>query len=365
MRQTTLLPADTGQRLLYLDPSVIDADPEQPRREFDPAGLRDLMGSIASVGLIEPLVVTPGTGGRWRLVAGERRLRAIRMGIEAHPENPHFRLVPVLVRPEPPGELERIRMQLDENRVRENLTPGEIAGAYRAAKLVLEVQEAEKYLAALKALPDSYDPGAPIAKRRSVLAKAMRAKRQAWPNASWTEVFAALGQPADRRVLAILRISDDVLARCDKLGLTKSAAASLAELSKWEDQMAVLDAVAAVGDPSLVSPVVEQMLADPSLDARGALNAVLDMRQAVREAGTRRAVPNGQAVLPKPPCPGTEFARIAAALRDAIAMVGTYALTEYQAGSVRLLATRLLTALGERKGEGCSALVETDCETSP
>jgi 16S rRNA G966 N2-methylase RsmD len=51
------------------------------RREFDPQGVMELADSISRLGLMHPLVVRPGTDGEaslWVLVAGERRLRAIR-----------------------------------------------------------------------------------------------------------------------------------------------------------------------------------------------------------------------------------------------------------------------------------------------
>ena len=51
------------------------------RREFDPQGVMELADSISRLGLMHPLVVRPGVNGegsQWILVAGERRLRAIR-----------------------------------------------------------------------------------------------------------------------------------------------------------------------------------------------------------------------------------------------------------------------------------------------
>lgn len=347
MRQTALLPDNPGPGGTLVPPDLIEADPNQPRREFDPAGIRDLMASIAAVGLIQPLVVIPLEGGRYRLVAGERRLRAIRMGAAEHPDNPHFQAVPVRVRDRPPGDLDRIRTQLDENRVRENLTPGEVAGAYREAKRLLEVREAERYLDAVQAWPEGYDPAAGPEDRHRVLVRAMGRRGAPWPEVPWSDVFAALGQPADRRVIAILRIPDEVLARCDALNLTKSAAAALAELPDRAVQLAVLDVVERAGDPSLVTPVVGQLQADPSLGAEGALRLVLSARQAVRASSARAPNPgDGQAVLALPPCPAEDFDRITSALRDAVALAETHALSEYQAGSLRLLATRLAEAVG-------------------
>jgi len=58
-------------------------NPFQPRREFDEAELKELSESIRENGLLQPLVVRPGGGTarkpRYQLVAGERRLRAVRL----------------------------------------------------------------------------------------------------------------------------------------------------------------------------------------------------------------------------------------------------------------------------------------------
>lgn len=50
----------------------------QPRRAFDPAALRELKESIASNGLIQPIVVRQGARGDYELVAGERRWRVVK-----------------------------------------------------------------------------------------------------------------------------------------------------------------------------------------------------------------------------------------------------------------------------------------------
>lgn len=57
----------------------IDPNPYQPRRDFDPAALQELADSIAASGLLQPVVVRSKQGGRFELIAGERRLRAVQM----------------------------------------------------------------------------------------------------------------------------------------------------------------------------------------------------------------------------------------------------------------------------------------------
>jgi ParB family transcriptional regulator, chromosome partitioning protein len=97
----------------------IDPNPRQPRRSFDDATLAELAASIAALGILQPLVVRPAPGGRWELIAGERRLRA------AHSIG--MRDVPVVViDTDDTGALERA---LVENIHRADLNPIEEASA--------------------------------------------------------------------------------------------------------------------------------------------------------------------------------------------------------------------------------------------
>lgn len=67
-----------GESVHELDIGLIDPNPVQPRQSFDPAELADLANSIAAQGLLQPITVRQAPGGRFQLVAGERRLRATR-----------------------------------------------------------------------------------------------------------------------------------------------------------------------------------------------------------------------------------------------------------------------------------------------
>lgn len=100
---------------------LIDPNPSQPRRAFDPDALAELASSIAQIGVLQPIVVRP-SGERYELVAGERRLRASkRAGLKSIPV--------VVVETDGRGSLERA---LVENLHREDLNPIEEAAAYRA-----------------------------------------------------------------------------------------------------------------------------------------------------------------------------------------------------------------------------------------
>lgn len=73
-------------RVTMLSADVISPNPDQPRRYFDPDGLYELAESIRVHGILQPLSVRRKGGGRYELIAGERRLRAAMIcGLEQVP----------------------------------------------------------------------------------------------------------------------------------------------------------------------------------------------------------------------------------------------------------------------------------------
>ncbi len=109
---------------LILPIDQMDANPDQPRKEFDQAGLEELAESIRKYGILQPLLVKKNTmPGRppYEIVAGERRFRASKMaGLDQ---------LPVIVREE--GVEESALLSVVENVQREDLNPFEEAQAYR------------------------------------------------------------------------------------------------------------------------------------------------------------------------------------------------------------------------------------------
>lgn len=100
----------------------IDPNPDQPRRTFDEESITALAASIREQGVLQPILVTPTDGGRYRIVAGERRWRASRKA--------GLTTVPCVVR-----ELD-ILMQMEialiENLQREDLNPMDEAAGIRS-----------------------------------------------------------------------------------------------------------------------------------------------------------------------------------------------------------------------------------------
>lgn len=66
---------ETASLVELLPIALIDANPDQPRQSFEQEALEELAASIASEGLMQPIVVTP-RGDRFLIIAGERRFRA-------------------------------------------------------------------------------------------------------------------------------------------------------------------------------------------------------------------------------------------------------------------------------------------------
>lgn len=111
--------------LVELGLDAVASNPEQPRTDFDDDALDELAASIRLHGLLQPIVVErrPAVEGGFRLIAGERRLRAARRaGLSS---------IPAVVRPS--GESSRVALELAlvENLQRADLTPIEEATAYQ------------------------------------------------------------------------------------------------------------------------------------------------------------------------------------------------------------------------------------------
>ena len=107
-----------GSRQIRLD--ELEPNPEQPRREFDEAALAELAGSIGEHGVLQPILARDLGGGRWQIVAGERRWRAARRaGLET---------VPVVMIDA--GDESALELALIENLQREDLNPMEAAAGF-------------------------------------------------------------------------------------------------------------------------------------------------------------------------------------------------------------------------------------------
>ena len=131
--------------------SLIDPKSDQPRKYFDKESLEELSESIKENGLLQPILVREyGEGGRYQIIAGERRFRASRLA--------GLTEIPAIVLDRDDRAVAQIA--LIENIQREDLNPLEEALAYKSLK--------EEYGMTQEELSEK------IGKSRSAIANSMR-----------------------------------------------------------------------------------------------------------------------------------------------------------------------------------------------
>ena len=113
-----------GETVAEIDIKLIDPNKNQPRKTFDATSLKELAESIKQHGIIQPIVVND-QGGRYMIIAGERRFRAsIIAGLKT---------VPVIIKRYTARQIKEV--SIIENLQREDLNPIEAA---RAIKELME-----------------------------------------------------------------------------------------------------------------------------------------------------------------------------------------------------------------------------------
>jgi len=115
-----------GDQQAELKVDLLQPGKYQPRTRMDEAALKELADSIRMQGVMQPILVRPVSGGRYEIIAGERRWRAARMAGLSD--------VPALIREVPDNAA--LAMALIENIQREDLNPLEEANGIQ--RLVTE-----------------------------------------------------------------------------------------------------------------------------------------------------------------------------------------------------------------------------------
>ncbi|MGN0224832.1 MAG: ParB/RepB/Spo0J family partition protein [Prevotella sp.] len=98
----------------------IEANPNQPRRDFDPVALEELANSIRQIGIVQPITLRQTDDSKFQIIAGERRWRASQLA--------GLRAIPAYIRTIKDENV--MEMALVENIQREDLNAIEIALAY-------------------------------------------------------------------------------------------------------------------------------------------------------------------------------------------------------------------------------------------
>jgi len=173
-----------------IDLDKIEANPYQPREEFNQTELAELAESIKANGVIQPIILTPNEEGYY-LVAGERRWRAAKLaGLEE---------IPSIIQEMAPEKM--MELALIENIHREDLNPLEESRAYQ--KLIEEFDLTQAELAER------------LGKSRSTITNSLR----------------------------LLKVAKEVQTKLLEGDLSSGQVRALAGLSKEEDQREVMDKV--------------------------------------------------------------------------------------------------------------------------
>ena len=118
----SVAPKDEAEELRQLPVELISPNPQQPRRAFDEDTLLALAESVRLRGVLQPVLVRPIVGGRYELIAGERRWRAARLA--------ELDTFPAVVRRH--DDAASLEVALIENMAREDLNPVDEARACAA-----------------------------------------------------------------------------------------------------------------------------------------------------------------------------------------------------------------------------------------
>lgn len=116
-------PVSAEPQLRTIALASINSNPDNPRKRFDEAALKDLAASIREHGILEPVVVRPDPlkSANFELVVGERRWRAAKLA--------GLQTIPALVRPY--SDRQALEVMVIENLQRVDVHPLEEAAGYR------------------------------------------------------------------------------------------------------------------------------------------------------------------------------------------------------------------------------------------
>jgi ParB family chromosome partitioning protein len=246
-----------------------------PGESTSPEGLVELTNSIGAMGVLQPILVEEVGKSGYRLVSGERRLRACRLGLLEQPDNPHFQRVPALVCPGPLSEEERRAWQLVENLAREDLQPGELGYALVFERCALLASHLVR--AGAPVSPEAFSIDDPVL-RWEELTKAARSSKVA-VIAPWEEVLRRLGlrqlkaDTAKQIARALRTLPAELTEEFDKEKVPLSTRLEYITLRNGRAEAAaeLWAAVRARGAPERLRGATREMIDHPALPAAQAL----------------------------------------------------------------------------------------------
>lgn len=285
-----------------------------PQVTTAPAELRDLITSIGTSGVLQPILVEELEDGALRIVSGHRRVAACRWGLvqlRDTPQHRNYETIPAVVVPGPLTEEERRSFQLIENLGRVALMPGELAAAllYERSAVLNEA------LTAAGHTPDAeiMDIADPVARWQQL--DAFRRSHELWTvGAPWSQVLQGLGielpEKRCKQLAAALRqIPSEISVEMDTAQVALTTRQHWIRLRKGRQQAAE-EIWSAVQDrnPALLARAVKEAEADPDATPDQVVDAAEAFHVAANES--RAATQRRDGALPPagagPPASGPD-----------------------------------------------------------
>ena len=100
--QNVRVEIDGGLTTQEIDIHLIDRNPSQPRKSFDEEALKSMAASISMYGVLQPILLVKSEGGRYLIIAGERRFRASLLA--------GLKTIPAIIKELSPQEIQEISL---------------------------------------------------------------------------------------------------------------------------------------------------------------------------------------------------------------------------------------------------------------
>lgn len=275
--------------------AVTDPEGREPQDALgNSSGLVELASSIGALGMLQPVLVEELPDGQHRLVAGERRLRAARLGGARQPDNQHFSHVPALVCKGPLSDAERRTWHVVENLARADLQPGQLAEAllYQRCDLMQE-----RLLGVGVVVPEAVSAMEdPVVRLRALDQLRIRDSHHR-VGAPWRDVLERLGIPmgedtARRLVRAFAHLPEELSTEMDHQEVALATRLEYLQLCQRDGDevgLAIWGAAKEVGHVELLRGAVHQCLQSPGLTPSEALSRAEQLR--TRSAQTQSIEP--------------------------------------------------------------------------
>jgi ParB family chromosome partitioning protein len=189
----------------HLRIDLIDPNPDQPRHVL--AGIEELAAHIRDHGLLQPIVVTRAGNGRFTLIAGQRRLAAVRWLAEHDDDPARWRHIPTIIRTVETAE--RLTLALAENLARHALSDAEVLTAIRVLvdlhgwsqhQIARRLGVSHQWVNQVSRVLAASDLAEHVQTGRLSVAKAYQVQRAHSPEARRAALDAALGSASFRAI---------------------------------------------------------------------------------------------------------------------------------------------------------------------